>query len=201
MKLARGLAHEAAVFKKQAAALWEILDTASCHAPNYDEEDNRRRFQRYIDEAFNRENPITIATVFDLARKHGWLGWSPPVMATASVPMVWSAADMNVSFANVPHRHWLYGTYLIRGEITVVAAPGGAGKTAFSTGVATEIARAWSFLGRRFLETTSRFCSSMPKMAARERLGRGGAGRLVDSVTDRAARRNRHHRRHHEFFE
>ena len=80
MRLARALAHEAAVFNKpQAAQLWEILDTASRRAPGYDEADNRSRWLRYIDEALNRENPITIDTVFHMALDHGWQGWSPPV--------------------------------------------------------------------------------------------------------------------------
>jgi len=52
----------------------------------------------------------------------------------------WTAPQLKVSFVNIPHRRWLYGTYLIRGEITVLAAPGGAGKTALATGMAIEIA-------------------------------------------------------------
>ena len=126
MRFARGLAHEAAIYEDQAEQLWEILDTASRDAPGYDQGDNRKRWLRHIHEAFSRDKPITIATVFDLAKKHGWQGWSPPVMTTTSAPVIWSAAELNVSFSRVPHRRWLYGTYLIRGEITVVAAPGGA---------------------------------------------------------------------------
>src|SRR6185436_4170469 len=57
-----------------------------------------------------------------------------------------SSAD-KVSFDNIPHRRWLYGTYLIRGEITVLAAPGGAGKTALATGIAVEIAAGITMLG------------------------------------------------------
>src|SRR5262249_8196894 len=55
--------------------------------------------------------------------------------------------ESQVSFANIPHRRWLYGTYLIRGEITVLAAPGGAGKTALATGIAVEIAASIARLG------------------------------------------------------
>ncbi len=149
MRFARGLAHEAAVHKDRTEPLWEILDTASRPAPGYDEADNRSRWLRYIDEAFNRENPITIATVFDLAKKYGWQGWSPPVTATTSMPAVWSSAGLKVSFSNIPHRQWLYGTYLIRGEITVSAAPGGAGKTAHATGMAVEIATGKGKLGEK----------------------------------------------------
>jgi RecA/RadA recombinase len=149
MRVARALAHEATVYKRQAEQLWEVLDTASRSAPGYNESDNRSRWLRYIDEALDRANPITIATIFDLARKHGWSGWSPPVatsprvgLSTAAIPgqIVWSPASLNVSLSMLPHRRWLYGTYLIRGEITVVAAPGGVGKTALATGIAVEIA-------------------------------------------------------------
>ena len=56
---------------------------------------------------------------------------------------------MKLSFANIPHRRWLYGTYLIRGEITVLAAPGGAGKTALATGLAVEIATNTEVLGEK----------------------------------------------------
>jgi hypothetical protein len=148
MRFARGLAHEAAVYENQAEELWEILDTASRLAPGYNEEDNRRRWLRHISEAFNRDNPITIATVFNLAKQHGWQGWSSP-LTTAPAPVIWSAADLKVSLANIPHRRWLYGTYLIRGEITVVAAPGGLGKTALATGMAVEIATGTELLGEK----------------------------------------------------
>jgi AAA domain/Primase C terminal 2 (PriCT-2) len=135
MRLARGLAHEARVFKKE-KEMWEILDAASQRADNYDQEENRQRFQRYMDKALDREDPIRIGTVFHMAAQHGWQGWAPPIAPTGSETLVWRAADLNVSFANIPHRRWLYGTYLIRGEITVLAAPGGAGKTALATGMA-----------------------------------------------------------------
>jgi hypothetical protein len=54
--------------------------------------------------------------------------------------ITWDPTELRVSFANVPHRRWLYGPYLIRGEVTVIAAPGGVGKTALTTGIATAIA-------------------------------------------------------------
>ena len=146
MRLARGLAHEGRVFKKE-KEMWEILDAASRRADNYDEEDNRRRFQRYMNEALDREDPISVYTVFRMATQHGWHSWSPPIAPTGSETLVWRAGDLNVSFANVSHRRWLYGTYLIRGEITVLAAPGGAGKTALATGIAVEIAAGVSLLG------------------------------------------------------
>jgi hypothetical protein len=67
----------------------------------------------------------------------------------ASRPLLWSAAELQLSFSNIPHRRWLYGTYLIRGEITVLAAPGGAGKTALATGMAVELATGTELLGEK----------------------------------------------------
>ena len=127
--------------------MWEILDAASQRADNYDHEENRRRFQRYMDKALDRQDPISIGTVFHMAAQHGWQGWSPPDRADRIRDIVWHSADLQVSFANIPHRRWLYGTYLIRGEMTVLAAPGGAGKTALATGMAVEIAAGNSKLG------------------------------------------------------
>ena len=52
----------------------------------------------------------------------------------------WDPKALRVSYSNVRHRPWLYGTYLMRGQVTLIAAPGGVGKTALTTGFATEIA-------------------------------------------------------------
>lgn len=95
---------------------------------------------------------ITVGTLLKYAYDAGadlsqLRSWSPPIAPTGSETLVWRAADLNVSFANIPHRRWLYGTYLIRGEITVLAAPGGAGKTALATGIAIEIAAGIAKLG------------------------------------------------------
>jgi hypothetical protein len=50
-------------------------------------------------------------------------------------------SELRVDFESPsPHRQWLYGTYLIRGEVTVVASPGGWGKTTMSLAIAIEIA-------------------------------------------------------------
>jgi hypothetical protein len=140
MRLARGLAHEARVFKKE-QEMWEILDAVSRRADNYDEEENRRRFQRYMNEALDREDPISIRSVFHMAAEHGWQGWSPPIAP------IESPADLKVSFANIPHRRWLYGVDLVRGDITLIGSPGGAGKTSLAIGMAVAIST-----GRRLLE-------------------------------------------------
>lgn len=142
VRFARGLAHEAAVHKGQAAELWEILDTASRGAGGYNEDDNRSRWQRYIKEAFNRDNPVTIATVFDLAKKHGRQGSSPSAGNSVShrSATVVDPTSYKVSFSNIPHRQWLYGVDLLRGDITLLVSPGGAGKTSLALGMAVCIA-------------------------------------------------------------
>jgi AAA domain len=152
MRLACGLAFEGRVFKKE-NEMWEILDAASKRADNYNKEKNLLRFQRYMKGGVGLEDPITTGTVFRMAAEHGWKGWSPPLSPAAPVPIVWSAADLQVSFSNIPHRRWLYGTYLIRGEITVLAAPGGAGKTALATGIAVEIAAGIALLDENIFGT------------------------------------------------
>lgn len=77
MRLARGLAHTAFVHSQHAHELWAILDQASKHAPNYNAEDNLERWNRYIREAPTCQEPITIATVFRMARDAGWPGCNP----------------------------------------------------------------------------------------------------------------------------
>jgi hypothetical protein len=133
-----------------------MLDNASRLAPGYDEAENRSRWSRYISEAFNREKPITIATVFDLANKHGWQGWSPQTAddgggnaPAGPVPVVWPLDELKVSFSNIPHRQWLYGFDLVRGELTVIGSPGGVGKSSLAIGMAVSIATGTELLGEK----------------------------------------------------
>ena len=74
MRLARALAWEAKMWPERTEVLWEILDTASQRAPNYDRENNRRKFDRYIGEAGKHETPIDIEVVLHIAADHGWDG-------------------------------------------------------------------------------------------------------------------------------
>jgi hypothetical protein len=153
VKFVRGLAHEARIYKGQAEQLWEIADTASRQAPGYDEIGNRTRWLRYIDEATDRDTPITIATVFDLAKQHGWKGWSPPTAVSSTGggfgALTSPTAGLKVSFSNIPHRRWLYGVDLIRGEITLLAAPGGVGKSSLAIGMAVAVATGRALLGEK----------------------------------------------------
>jgi hypothetical protein len=101
----------------------------------------------------DRDNPITIATVFGLAKRHGWQGWSPPTAASTSSagfgPSASLSAGLTVSFANIPHRRWLYGVDLIRGEITLLAAPGGVGKSSLAIGMSVSVAAGKELIGEK----------------------------------------------------
>ena len=151
MDLARALAHEAAIYKKQSEELWEVLDTASRPAPGYDEPDNRSRWSRYINEAFARENPITIATVFHLAEKHGWQGWSPAVAVTSASGTKQVNSHRAVPIASLPlippKRRWVHGTDLMRGAVSMLVAPGARAKTTWLLTCALACASGRSLLG------------------------------------------------------
>jgi hypothetical protein len=58
-------------------------------------------------------------------------------------------ASYRVSFSNIPHRKWLYGVDFVRGDITLLASPGGAGKTSYALGVAACVATGKSLLGEQ----------------------------------------------------
>ena len=100
MRLARALAHEAAVFKKLADPLWAILDTASRRAPGYNAEENRRRFDRYIREALSCANPITIASVYHLASGYGWQGRCASHIASSNTTALLGYAGPSSASAN-----------------------------------------------------------------------------------------------------
>jgi hypothetical protein len=78
----------------------------------------------------------------------------PAVTATVSSPFG-SSGQANwtgrsgVSFANILHRKWLYGTDLVRGEITVIGSPGGAGKSSLAIGMAICVATNRELLGEK----------------------------------------------------
>jgi AAA domain len=111
---------------------------------------------RLIGEAFAREKPITIATVFDLAKKHGWQGWPPADEATFTS----GASQANSGQANPrratsisslplipPKRRWLHGNDLKRGSVSMLVAPGGRAKSTWLLTCALSCASGRPLLG------------------------------------------------------
>jgi AAA domain len=131
----------------------DIFVKHASSAKNADSNETLRQyFSRCRESQPSGNREITVGTLLHLAQQHGanFDQWKCPTPCVPALPPVtWSAAELKVSFSNIPHRQWLYGTYLIRGEITVVAAPGGAGKTALATGMAVEIATSKTLLGEK----------------------------------------------------
>ena len=132
VRLARALAHQAARFKHRTEQLWEILETVSKQASGYHQEENRRRFERYIGEAFNHDTPITIDSVFHLALQHGWLGSANAAIVPA-ISISTHLKQRAVPVASLPlvprKREWLHGTDLMRGAVSMLVAPGARAKT------------------------------------------------------------------------
>jgi hypothetical protein len=122
-------------------------------AKNADPEDALREyFSRCQASQRSGGEEITVGTLLMLAQQNGasFDRWKRQVPSVPVLPSVtWSTAELQISFSNIPHRRWLYGTYLSRGEVTVSAAPGGAGKTAHAMGMAVEIATGIEILGEK----------------------------------------------------
>lgn len=84
------------------------------------------------------------ASVFDLwnARISGGL----PAPANDGKPLAIRKASLRTG-AEIPPRAWLYGTALVRRYITVMVAPGGVGKTAWSVAVGMSLAHGRGLIG------------------------------------------------------
>lgn len=54
--------------------------------------------------------------------------------------------------ATIPRRRWLFGRWLLRGEVTAIVAPGGVGKSTFTTGMALSLASGQPFLDKALPE-------------------------------------------------
>jgi hypothetical protein len=89
VKIARSLAHTANLHLTQSEDLWGVLDTLSRRASGYDAIENRARWLRYISEASARQNPITLGTLFALAKSNGW---SRAAVASSGNPTLMTGA-------------------------------------------------------------------------------------------------------------
>jgi hypothetical protein len=132
-----GAPHAEDIFVKYASAV-----------ENADSDDVlREHFARCRRDADGR---ISVGTLILLGFQAGgdfsrWKHQAPGIPALP--PVAWCADELRVSFADIPHRRWLYGVDLVRGDITLIGSPGGAGKTSLAIGMAVAIGT-----GRRLLE-------------------------------------------------
>ena len=83
---------------------------------------------------------MNLATAWDAWEAHR----SPP----APIPLTAEPADLAPAHS-IPPREWLYGTRLIRRFVSVLAAPGGVGKSALALAQALALATGRGFLGER----------------------------------------------------
>lgn len=85
-------------------------------------------------------DPIQPIDPCDLAVKDLFMGEDePPVQAT---PFTWPDP------AAIVPRRWLFGRWLLRGEITALVSPGGLGKSTFTTAMALSLASGRELLGK-----------------------------------------------------
>jgi hypothetical protein len=90
--------------------------------------------------------PEAIDPYLALGRRDGGLngdmGESPKPPSIVAAPYLWPYPTA------IPRRQWLFGRWLLRGEVTAIFAPGGVGKSTLSTAVAVSLASGRDLLGQ-----------------------------------------------------
>lgn len=69
-------------------------------------------------------------------------GFDPEASTITATPFGWPSPD------TIPRRRWLFGYWLLRGEITAVIAPGGLGKSTLTAAVSLSLASGIEFLSK-----------------------------------------------------
>jgi hypothetical protein len=137
--------------------------------PSYTEMDTQTLYDRKVADRHDRgigyPSCATIqsngckscATCPLLAKRKSPLNIRPVVTATvtntssgsgSSGQASWTGRS-GISFSNIPHRKWLYSVDLVRGELTVIGSPGGAGKSSLAIGMAICVATNRELLGEK----------------------------------------------------
>jgi hypothetical protein len=93
-----------------------------------------------------KTNPVRAAQLaIGSAKRKRDTATSPPLNTATPIiakPYVWRDP------ATLPKREWLYGKQLLRGTLSVIIAPGGAGKSSLAVGMALSIVRGAELLGQ-----------------------------------------------------
>ncbi|MCB4821170.1 AAA family ATPase [Roseicella aerolata] len=148
--VAMTLAAAAAEYPEHEEDLYTILDDVSKQpgTDKYEATENRKRFDRFKQDTLTRrakgQTVQTIATLFHMAQQ---VGWQPPQLLQQPALPALAALDVATMPAVLPKRQWLYGSDLVRGYVTVLAAPGGAGKTALTISTGLALATGQALLG------------------------------------------------------
>lgn len=90
--------------------------------------------------------PEAIDPDLALGRRDGALSGLPPL--SAKLPAIVAAPYRWPDPAAIPRRQWLFGRWLLRGEVTAIFAAGGVGKSTLSTAVAVSLASGRDLLGQ-----------------------------------------------------
>lgn len=73
----------------------------------------------------------------------------PSAPAVSPPPSIIAAPYQWLDPSKIPPRPWLYGNQLLRGSVSMIVAPGGAGKTALATGMALSLVTGRDFMGSK----------------------------------------------------
>lgn len=131
---------------------FDIWDNWSRLSDKYEPQETERTWRRISTAMSGLQPPRTIGagTIFWYASQNGWTrthpfekgapheaeeaGQEAPTEEFEATPL--SALDLD----HIPPRQWIYGRELVRGFVSVLASPGGVGKTAYSMTVGTSVA-------------------------------------------------------------
>lgn len=125
----------------------------SAQHPSYDPGQTDERWDHYFN---SPPTQIGAGTLFHLASEAN-PGWKPPHLQATENPPPDEEDDHEVKSGDViaqelgeyvlpPPRRWLYGYELIREYVSILASPGGVGKTAYSIVVSVSVATGESLL-------------------------------------------------------
>ena len=89
-----------------------------------------------------------IHTLHDAAGNGPKSLFAPPPLILPPRPFAAVAATLPLE-ENIPPRAWLYGNFLVRGYVSVLAAPGGVGKSAYALAIALAVVTGRPLLGER----------------------------------------------------
>lgn len=149
-----------------------ICNATCAKSPGYNETEVKAKYDEMVGYAHARiaagDTLTGMTTLRRMSEKHGWV-WSPDEAQSESdaaggaaggagdaaggarAAMTPEAVVFTSSNApnSIPHRRWLHGVDLVKGEVTVLAAPGGSGKSAHALAMALAVASGRTLLGSK----------------------------------------------------